>query len=62
MKTKELYFEDSNMKAKKKTNLRYLLIGAAVAIAVYVISGWDDLVRGFKDAQAGKPYQYEQAK
>jgi hypothetical protein len=49
------------MKTKKRTNLRYLLLGAAVAIAVYVISGWDDLVRGFKDAQAGEPYKYEQA-
>ncbi|WP_276498217.1 hypothetical protein [Pontibacter litorisediminis] len=49
------------MRTRKKSNLRYLLLGGAVAIAVYVISGWDDLVRGFKDAQADKPYQYEQA-
>ncbi|CAM3700485.1 hypothetical protein POKO110462_16030 [Pontibacter korlensis] len=49
------------MKTKKKSNLRYLLIGAAVALAAYVISGWDDVVRGITDAQEGKPYNYEQA-
>jgi len=48
------------MKTKKNSNLRYLLVGAAVALGVYVFSGWDDLVRGFEDAQAGKPYNYEQ--
>ncbi|WP_181163761.1 hypothetical protein [Pontibacter mangrovi] len=50
------------MKTRKKTNLRYLLLGAAVAFAAYLISGWDDVVRGFNDAQEGKPYQYEETK
>ncbi|GAB3829760.1 hypothetical protein [Pontibacter rugosus] len=46
----------------KKTNRRYLLIGVVVALVIYVVSGWDDLERGFKDAQAGKPYRYEATK
>lgn len=46
---------------KVKPYLRFLLIGAAVALAAYVFSGWDDLERGFEDAQSGKPYKYEQS-
>lgn len=49
------------MKTKRKINLSYLLLGAAVTLAVFSLTEWENLVKGSEDASAGKPYKYEQS-
>lgn len=44
------------MKTKRRTNLNYLLIGMAVALAAYLVSEWDGAVRGFNEGFNGSSH------
>lgn len=46
----------------KKTNLRYLLLGMAIAFATYLAMDWEDFMRGITDGYTGRSYNYEEQK